>query len=510
MFAFAVLDTRAARLFLARDRFGEKPLYYVDGRAAFVFGSELTAVLRHPSVAGEIDQRAIQKLFAYGYIPAPLTAVRGVRKLQAGWWIEYDCRTARLDSRPYWEFHLEPDDALQDQDEPRLIEAFREHLSMAVQRRLVSDVPLGLFLSGGIDSATVLAFAARHIPAQDLSTFTVGFAESSYDESQPAASIARAFGTRHHATQLDLDHADTLIPEVIGRLDEPLADPSILPTYLLCRFARQSVTVALSGDGGDELLAGYDPFLALAPAQMYNRVVPRPMHAALRTLMTRVPHRSGYMTWDFRVRRTLMGLSYPPAMWNPVWMAPVEPAAMGDLFDHPLPPEELYEEAIAAWEGCSQADLCSKTLEFFTRLYLQNDILAKVDRAAMRVSLESRAVFLDTELVDFIRRLPNRFKFRNGTRKYLLRRALQGLVPDDVLTRRKRGFAIPVASWLRHLPFPQSSTVVPGMRVDAVRRHWERHRSAAHDERLLLWTWTTLQQWLDGASARTQPETVTL
>ena len=508
MFAFAILDARSGRLFLARDRFGEKPLYYADRRGGLVFGSELTAVLRHPDVRGEIDERAIQKLFAYGYIPAPLTAIRGIRKLPAGWWLDYDCRAERFDSEPYWEFRLEPDEALQDRDEPRLVEAFRERLSQAVQRRLVSDVPLGLFLSGGIDSATVLAFAARHLPAKDLSTFTVGFAEQSYDESGPAASIARAFGTTHHATRLDLDDAYGLIPEVIGPLDEPLADPSILPTYLLCRFARQSVTVALSGDGGDELLAGYDPFLALAPAQIYDRLVPRPVHAALRALMTHLPHGSGYMTWDFRVRRTLMGLSYPPAMWNPVWMAPVEPAAMAEIFDRPLPPEELYEEAIAVWEGSGQGDLCSRTLEFFTRLYLQNDILAKVDRAAMRVSLESRAVFLDTELVDFVRRLPNRFKFRNGTRKYLLRRALQGLVPDDVLSRRKRGFAIPVASWLRHLPFPQSSTAVPGLRVGAVRQHWERHRRAAHDERLLLWTWTTLQAWLDGATARTQRETV--
>jgi asparagine synthase (glutamine-hydrolysing) len=190
-------------------------------------------------------------------------------------------------------------------------------------------------------------------------------------------------------------------------------------------------------------------------------------------------------------------------------MAPVEPRAMGEIFEHPLPPEELYEEAIGVWESGGQADLCSKTLEFYTRLYLQNDILTKVDRAAMRVSLESRAVFLDTELVDFIRRLPNRFKFRNGTRKYLLRRALDGLVPADVLARRKRGFAIPLSAWLRHLPFPEAATSVPGLKTDAVRRRWERHRTAEQDERLLLWNWTALQGWLAGAASRSRREPVT-
>jgi asparagine synthase (glutamine-hydrolysing) len=201
------------------------------------------------------------------------------------------------------------------------------------------------------------------------------------------------------------------------------------------------------------------------------------------------------MSWDFRLRRALTGLTYPPCLWNPVWMSPIEPAAMPDLFDDALSPEELYEEAIETWQSSTQPDPLSRSLEFFTSLYLQNDILTKVDRAAMMVSLESRAIFLDNDLVDFCRRLPNSWKLRHGTRKYLLRRALSGIVPDEVLTRRKQGFGIPIAEWLRHLPFPDVTTTLPGIRTEHIRHSWEQHQGRAHDERLLLWTWLVAQKW---------------
>jgi asparagine synthase (glutamine-hydrolysing) len=506
MFAFAVFDARHGELFLARDRFGEKPLYYAQQPGLFAFASEVSALLRHPAIDGDIDPRGIQKLFAYSYIPAPTTAIRGVRKLPAGWTLHHDCRTAETTTRPYWRFRLEPDESITDRDEPRLIEELRELLLASVKRRLVSDVPLGIFLSGGVDSSTVLACAAAVVPPQEISTFTVGFTEPSHDESDVAAAIAKRFGTRHRASRLDLDAASALMTDIVGRLDEPLADPSIIPTYELCRFARQSVTVALSGDGGDELFAGYDPFLALAPATAYSRLVPPPLHRWIRWLADRIPHGSGYMTWDFRVRRALSGLSYGRQYWNPVWMAPIEPAAMGDYFEQPLPIEDLYQESIDIWHAGSSTDILSKTLEYFTTMYLQNDILTKVDRASMMVSLESRAIFLDNDLVDFCRSLPNRFKFRNGTRKYLLKRALEGQLPADVLHRRKQGFSPPILSWLSRFPPPEPCGMVPGLKEDAFRRRWDLHRAGDVDERLLLWTWLTLQAWVSSLVARKPTE----
>lgn len=502
MFAFAIYDAAAGLLFLARDRFGEKPLYYVTLPGLFAFASETSALLRHAGVPVEPDIRGVQKLFAYGYIPAPCTALRDVHKLPAGCSLTYDCRRQTAVSHAYWRFRLEPDDALTDRDEPRLVEELRALLMTAVRRRLVSDVPLGIFLSGGIDSSAVLTAARRLVPPEQLSTFTVGFAERSHDESAAAEALARTFGTNHQSSRLDLQDAHALVADVLSRLDEPLADASLIPTYLLCRFAREHVTVALSGDGGDELFAGYDPVAAIGPARAYSRLVPPPLHRWMREMTTHLPHGTGYMTWDFRVRRALTGLSYPAQYWNPVWMSPIEPRAMGEFFSDPLPAEELYEEAIEVWQAEGASDLLSKTLGFFTTIYLQNDILTKADRASMLVSLESRAVFLDPDLVDFCRRLPNRWKFRNGVRKYLLRRALKGMVPTEVLDRPKRGFSPPVSLWLRHLNAPVGGGTIPGMRDDAFERRWQRHRAGEADERLLLWTWLTLRLWMAGLGER--------
>ncbi|HEV2099377.1 MAG TPA: asparagine synthase (glutamine-hydrolyzing), partial [Stellaceae bacterium] len=268
MFAFAVIDRVRGCLFLARDRFGEKPLYYAHRARLFAFASELGALARHPGIGACADLGALQKLFAYGYIPAPHAYYRGTRKLPGGHHLTFDIRSGSLTLKAYWRFRVEPDEALGERDEPRLIEELRHLLARAVERRLVSDVPLGLFLSGGVDSGSILALAARAVPAARLKTFTVGFTEPSFDESPIARELAGAFGTDHHERLLDLDAACALIPCVLGRLDEPLADPSILPTYLLSAFTREAVTVALSGDGGDELFAGYDPFGALAPARL--------------------------------------------------------------------------------------------------------------------------------------------------------------------------------------------------------------------------------------------------
>jgi asparagine synthase (glutamine-hydrolysing) len=282
-------------------------------------------------------------------------------------------------------------------------------------------------------------------------------------------------------------------------MDEPLADPSILPTYLLSRFTRRNVTVALSGDGGDELFAGYDPFKALTPATIYSRLVPQGLHRGLRRLADLMPHSTRNMGLDFKLRRTLNGLSWPAALWNPVWLSPADPQTIADIFEAPLRAEDLYEEALDQWHA-SEGDLLDKTLEFYTNFYLADDILTKVDRASMMVSLESRAVFLDNDLVDFCRRLPGRFKFRNGQRKWLLKQALQDWLPARTLRRRKKGFGIPLAGWLRHWPQPDSvgPATCTGLKRQALEERWRRHAQGRSDERLLLFTWLAFLLHLQG------------
>jgi asparagine synthase (glutamine-hydrolysing) len=500
MFAFVIWDRARRRLFAARDRFGEKPLYYAARPGFFAFASELSALVQHPAVDRTIDQRAVQKLFAYGYIPAPNVLYRGTRKLPGGCFLVLDLADFQVCERRYWRFEITADEDAPEARIGALAEELRALLDNAVQRRLVSDVPLGVFLSGGIDSSTVLALAARHRSPADLDTFTIGFNEASFDETPYAREVAAALGTRHHQRILDFAAARRLVPEVLARLDEPTGDASILPTYLLAAFARERVTVALSGDGGDELLAGYDPFAALAPAAWYDRLVPPPVHLLLTRMVGWLPRRTTNMSLDFKLRRALLGLSYPPNVRLPVWMSPLEPARMGALFEAPLSVEDLYEEAIDAWDNTRARNPIDRTLEFFTNLYLQDDILTKTDRAAMMVSLEARAVFLDNDVVDFCARLPHGYKYRRGVRKFLLRRAIEGLVPDRVLTRPKKGFGIPLASWMRQMPPSPPLGPIPGLRPAWIAERWSAARAGQADERLLLWSWLSLQSTVAGGA----------
>ena len=497
MFAFAILDRIRGRLFLARDRFGEKPLYYIHQPRLLAFASELTALAEHPAVSRSIAPRALQKFFGYGYVPAPHAMLEGTAKLPGGHWLGYDLATRNLVIKPYYQFELAPDHALTDADEPRLVEECAALLTRSARRRLMSDVPLGIFLSGGLDSGLVLATLARHLPQEDLDTFTIGFAEPSFDESTYARCVARHLGSNHHERQLDMAHVRPLISTLLARLDEPQGDASLLATYLLCQFARERVTVALTGDGGDELFAGYDPFVALQPARIYSWMMPAWGHKGMCRLVDLMPISHANMSLDFRLRRALQGLAGPASTWLPAWMAPLDPKDMKELFETPLRLEDLYEEAIALWESDPRKEPVDRALEFFTRYYLQDDILAKVDRASMLNSLETRAVFLDNDLVEFCRKLPHRFKFRLGERKYLLKRVARRLLPPEIVKRRKKGFGVPIAAWLRDASFERPLAPLAGVRVDYARRAFDAHRAGSADHRLFLWSWIALQAFSD-------------
>ena len=493
MFAFAILDLSRRELFLARDRFGEKPLYYCARPGLFAFASELKALASHGAVPRAMDPTSLQKFFAYGYLPAPRSMLEGTAKLPGGHWLSFDLDSGALRVRSYWQFALEPDFALTEKDEPRLVDECAALLQQAAKRRLMSDVPLGIFLSGGLDSSSILASLGNVLPPASISTFTIGFDEPSFDESEPARIVARHVGTKHHERHFDLATARDLIPSVLSRFDEPLGDSSLLPTYLLSASTREKVTVALSGDGGDELFAGYDPFLAIGPAELYSRLMPRIGHGLLCRLADLMPISHANMSLDFKLRRSLMGLSHPASMWLPVWMAPLDPKEAIELFESPVRADEVYSEAIALWERNPRRPPVDRALEFFTQFYLQDDILMKVDRAAMMCSLETRAVFLDNDLVDFCQRLPTQFKLRGSERKYLLKKVARRLLPAKIVDRKKKGFGIPLAKWLQEVPVDPPLVRLPGMRTDYARRAFVKHRSGAADHRLFLWSWLAAQ-----------------
>jgi len=491
MWAFALYDRTRGRLFLSRDRFGKKPLFYFAGAESFVFASELTALRAHPAVPAALDARALRKYFAYGYVPAPWTFLENVYKLPAGHSLTLDLATRRHRVERYWSYRAEPDETRTD---TAAVEEFRARLDAAVARRLVADVPVGCFLSGGIDSSTVTALAVRHVGRQRIKAFSIGFEEASFDETRYARLVARHVGADHEIETLSVQRALDILPELAARWDEPIADASMLPTYLLCRHARRQVTVALGGDGADELLAGYDPFRALRYARWYERLVPKAVHRGIALAVARLPVSHRYMSLEFRLKRTLRGLDHPAHLWLPVWMAPLAPSELAELFAAPVDLEDVYSEAIEAWDGCASTDPVERTIAFYIRLYLQDDILVKVDRASMLNSLEVRAPFLDIELVDFLRRLPARMKLRGGTSKWILRRCAESLLPREVLTRGKQGFALPVGAWLAAGQLGGPNTVV-GPRATFWQRRLREQQAHTADHRLYLWSEIALNQW---------------
>jgi len=493
MWAFAIFDQEKKELFLSRDRFGKKPLFYSLQNKTFAFASELTSIIRHPRIDASVAIKSLKKYFAYGYIPAPNSYYEKIYKLPGGYNLVFDMKNFSLKTQKYWDFILSPFETAPKNPEDEWGEQLRELLEKAVKRRLISDVPIGVFLSGGVDSSSITAFASKELQGENLKTFSIGFAEESFDESEYSKIVAELFRTDHHLEILSMEKARGLLPEIVSRLDEPMGDSSLLPTYLLCRETVKHVTVALGGDGADELFAGYDPFKALKLAEVYKTMIPKPIHQGIRIAMGLLPATHTNMSLDFKINRTLRGLSYPKKLWNSVWLGPLSPEELNALFDEPIDIEDIYSEAIDYWEACNQDNLVDQTLQFYTKLYLQDDILVKADRASMMNSLEVRSPFLDIGLVDFVRRIPWQWKYRNGQTKYILKKALEPVLPEKILYRSKKGFGAPIGTWFKDgLLEIDLNKKVHGMSHQIVKQMMNSHKQNKIDHRAFLWNYWLL------------------
>ncbi len=496
MWVFVLYDRQNNLLFASRDRFGKKPFFYTIQNKTFSFASELNALVRHTCVEARVSETGLKKYFAYGYIPAPGTVYKRIYKLPGGHNLVYHLASKELNIEKYWEFVIEPFDRIPENPEEQWGEQLRDLISKAVKRRLISDVPLGVFLSGGIDSSAVAAFASSFMGPGVLKTFSIGFTEDSFDESAFASRAASFIQSDHHSEVLSLERSRELLEQIASKLDEPMGDSSLLPTFLLSRTTRKQVTVALGGDGADELFAGYDPFHALKLARLYSKIMPRPVHKAIQLICSRLPVSHRNMSLDFKIKRTLRGLDWPEKLWNPVWLGPLSPIEIAELFNEPVDIEELYSEAIEQWDKCRQKNMVDQTLQFYTRFYLQDDILVKVDRASMMNSLEVRAPFLDKDLVDFVRKIPAAYKYRNGQTKYILKKALEGVLPKSILYRSKKGFGIPVGQWLKQPFFDLSPCLYPGILDPGFTRRARRaHLLDRQDNRAFLWNYWLLKTW---------------
>ena len=442
MFAFAIWDARSDTLFLARDRLGIKPLYYVLNDEAFLFGSELKALLADERVRStrEINVDAVHSYLSFLSVPDPECIYRGVKKLPSGHTLTL--RGKRLELHRYWDVTFTDEEGVSEEAwGEQLIDVMRE----AVRIRLVADVPLGAFLSGGVDSSTVVALMAG-LMDRPVKTFSIGFADRSYNEASDAKRVAMHLRTDHTELILTPTDAKAVVPSLIEHFDEPFADSSAIPTYFVSKLARQDVKVVLSGDGGDELFGGY-PWRQTRPAyQRFLSRLPQPMRSGIRhlgnSLPRAIPGSNFLRRIDIPYERYILDAMavFDEADRQAIYSSAMKETLKGaDPYRHHLP--HLQGSTSRSWEA--------RMMEYDLKTYLPNDILTKVDRMSMLASIEARVPLLDHRLVELAARIPSRLKLRNGISKYILKKVVAPLLPREVLTKRKQGFSVPLEAWLR-------------------------------------------------------------
>lgn len=515
MFAFAIWDAPRRRLFAARDIFGKKPFYYTERDGIFAFSSELGGLAALAESQGFADfslhaaPQALCRYLAYEYVPSPASIYREARVLDPARFIVADAQGVQ--SRRYWELPW-PAPSLEMAEEEAAQELDRL-MTRAVRLRMISDVPLGVFLSGGIDSTIVTGLMAR-LSARPVKTFSIGFAEASYDESRYAELAAKYYHTEHYSRVLSAEECADRLPSIVSAMDTPMADASCAPVWLLSALTRERVTVALGGDGADELWAGYEHYIGFRTAMWYRRLPEWIRNKVIEPLVNLLPESAGYINPRLAARTFLKGAGAPdwlrvqamltangPELQKKI-LAPSFQELLGDGLETDVlfaPTRERYE----SWKGGEGITPLARAFHVYVRQFMLDDILVKADRCSMLHSLEVRAPFLDKKTAEFVGRLPVSCKLRGFRRKYLLKKAFAGLLPPQILKRNKRGFQIPVAQWLRGKMRPLLEELLsPALLKEqgifdpkAVRQLMDLHFSGKADCRRQLWTLLVLQLW---------------
>ena len=495
MFAFAIWDARLRKLYIARDRAGEKPLYYTTTSAGtFIFGSELKCLLEHPETTREINPEALDAYLTFGYVPDPLSIFKHIHKLPPGHFLTLT--NGQLKVEQYWDFPVETNDHT---DEAECLEELRRLLRESVRLRLVSDVPLGAFLSGGIDSSTIVGLMAQEM-SEPVKTFSIGFAEDSYDELKYARLIAKRFGTDHRELIVTPDVCN-IIDDLLWHFDEPFSDQSVIPTYFVSKLAREQVKVVLSGDGGDELFAGYTRYAIDRKRQGFEHLPRFVRQGLMKSLSERLPHGT-------RGRNYLYNVAQDPLDRYVDSISTFTNLAKSELYTEDfLHTLRRYQPATALFRELAgrvqTGDPIDRLLYLDSKTYLPGDILTKVDRMSMAVSLEARVPLLDHVLIEFVARMPSSLKMRGLESKFIFKRAVQGLVPEEILNRPKQGFGVPIAAWINDQlreriddtlsdPRTKQRGFIRPEYVDVLRRE---HNRGRRDHSPALWTVLMFELW---------------
>jgi asparagine synthase (glutamine-hydrolysing) len=501
MFAFAIWDGRARKLVLARDRLGVKPLYYFLDDRRLVFGSELKAILAHSEMPRTLDLEALDSFLTLEYIPAPLSIFRGIHKLLPGHLLIWQEGKATI--RPYWELRFAP---VKGREED-LAQALYELLQDAVRIRLLSDVPLGAFLSGGIDSSALVCLMSE-LMDRPVKTFSIGFEDPSYNELPYARAVANHFATEHCELTIQPDVVK-LVEDLVKYLDEPLADVSIFPTYLVSQLARQHVTVVLSGDGGDELFAGYEWYIADKLARRYQRLPAAARAHWIPRVVNYIPPSMRKKGAINKLKRFVEGAVRPESLRHFRWSTFITPQDKQHLYSEELNRAighlDPYVRVRGYLEAVEEADLLWQEQFADIKMYLADDILAKVDRMSMATSLEARTPYLDYRVVEFAAALPSHLKLRGLQSKYLLKQCMRTKLPPQILHRKKEGFSIPMKNWLGQDLRPLMQELLSPARIQReglfnaayVKRLQDEHLKGVVNHSHQLWSLMIFEIWRD-------------
>jgi len=496
MFGLAAWDARRQRLILARDRLGIKPLYYTTVGTALWFASELKALLRHPAVSRDLDLTALDQYLCHEYVPAPRSIIRGIQKLPPGHRLTADAQEIRVER--YWRL---PRPGMLRIGRQEATARFRDLLQESVSLHLQSDVPVGVWLSGGLDSSAILAMASQ-VSGRILPAFTIGFGEASFDETASARAVATACGAEHVLHRMSVAEVFDVLDDAVAACDEPLGDSSLLPTWCVSRLARSRVTVALSGDGGDELSGGYPTYPAHRLARWYDRVPRFLRRGLIAPLVQRLPVSHANMSVDFLANRFLRGEDQRVVDRHFLWMGAFGAAERAALWAPDVWPDHRNG---SSWDVAELNDPAEAAMQLDLLTYLPDDLLYKVDRASMAHGLEVRVPFLDHRVVEFAAQLPAALKLRGFRTKAFLRQALDGLVPPAILRRPKKGFGMPISAWLCGALQPLAAERLSSSHLarhgfwnpDYVGQLWHQHQRRIRNHGKLLWTLLMFELWYD-------------
>jgi asparagine synthase (glutamine-hydrolysing) len=500
MFAFAIWDGEKKRLFLARDRVGIKPLYYFWDGQQFLFASELKAILQDPTVSRALDPLALDDYFTYLYIPAPKTIFRGIHKLRPGYTLTVGADGLR--ERQYWDLTFCPTEGRSEEEySAGLLTKLRD----AVESHLVSEVPIGAFLSGGVDSSAVVGLMADLLP-QAVNTASIGFREDGFDELPYARMVAQRFATRAHEKVVKADAA-AILDDLMWHFDEPFADSSMVPTYYVSQVAREQVTVCLSGDGGDENFAGYRRHRFDVLENRIRALVPQLLREPVFGTFGRLYPKADWLPRVFRAKTFLTNVALSPerAYFNTMsWLSPAMKQQMyGAELKRATRGYDAFSVMQTYFDRCAGWDPLSRIQYVDIKTYLVDDILTKVDRASMAHSLEVRVPLLDHEVMEYAASIPASYKLRGGEGKYIFKKVLAQVLPSEILRRPKMGFSIPLAHWFRHDLKPsfergvltKHSVVSEFFDLQSIQQWWTQHQRGTRDYAPMLWALLALEHW---------------